>query len=313
MDSLLSSLLSSAQAYLAPGGSSEASVELTNALGAVDRLIKEWTTIKLPLGSKVLAEWTSLLLPVLVPLLEELGQREGEELRAGRALKAVSRLAVWDWARRRPAGDEGGASEREARAALVFGLAVRLLGQKVGERAALLAEMRAAGSNASEGARERLKALTAFVKGSLKFLRVRPRLSSARRLALSRLTCPTSLPLAHPPAPQRMQEASPGEFASLPECSAVVLHLWTRTQAGLVGDFHAGPSHARPTRRTVLLTLQPGTLPPSQRTRRALTGQTSSRSQRSSSSRTSCPRGRPSTTTVGHQHPPVSLHAARLT
>lgn len=171
----LNALIASAQTHLSSDpSSSPAEPGLMNALVALNRLVKEWTTIKLPLGSKVLAEWAALLLPVLVPLLEELGRRPADTRLATWTAKTVGRLAVWDWSRLASSKDPDG----PARAHLVFGLVVGQLGAKVAERSALLGAMRASEEARGEDARRRLAELTAFVKGALKYLRVR-RLASS--------------------------------------------------------------------------------------------------------------------------------------
>lgn len=44
-------------------------IVLRNCLWCLNRVVKEWSTFKLPLGNKTMAEFVQLLIPVLLPLL----------------------------------------------------------------------------------------------------------------------------------------------------------------------------------------------------------------------------------------------------
>lgn len=276
MTHLLNTLLSSAQAHLSSPTSS--SPALLNSLTLLSRLLKEWTTIKLPLGTKVFTEWVTLWMPVLVPLLEQLGQRENEPKLAWWCFKCVSRLVVWDYSKLASSKSP----ETAERATVVFALAVGQLGAFVQRRSALLDRMRTdEGARGQEG-RARLKELTAIVKSGLKYLRVRApsflcTRKPARILTQGNLLCFVST--------QRMQEANPGEFASLPEANSVILHLWNLTRSHLDGDFHAGSSSSRPSLLPTVEGLSPDFVlffsllwMERQRTKRAPSGRTTSKS-----------------------------------
>lgn len=77
LEQLVSPLVAAATSRLAaPSPSSQDRYVLRNCLWCLNRVVKEWATFKLPLGTKVMGEFVQRLMPVLVPLLGALSELE---------------------------------------------------------------------------------------------------------------------------------------------------------------------------------------------------------------------------------------------
>lgn len=85
LDQLLNPLVASATSRLAsspPSPSTSDRFVLRNCLWCLNRVVKEWSTVRLPIGTKVMGEFVPKLMPVLGPLLGALAElpREGMQV-----------------------------------------------------------------------------------------------------------------------------------------------------------------------------------------------------------------------------------------
>lgn len=99
-----------------PAAATAGAIELRNSLAAINRLVKEWTTIRLPVGAQTLGDWQGTLLPVLASLLDRLltrrQQQQQQQQRANVEAAAAAAADDNDEGSTGGVGEEGGRRRR---------------------------------------------------------------------------------------------------------------------------------------------------------------------------------------------------------
>ncbi|KAL7414820.1 armadillo-type protein [Mrakia frigida] len=191
-----------ASASTAVSATSPDRIVLRNCLWCLNRVVKEWASFKLPLGTKVMGEFVQLLIPILLPLLgalvdlpHDVDIPEDTES-AMLCFKIVSRLSVWEWAKPAPQRLPDAAE----RITNVFQITTSHLTSVISTRSSLLSHLRT--SQTPSGGRLMLKYLSKHVGALIKHIR-------------------------------RLEDTNPKGFSSIPGANEVVLQLWGNVKATL--------------------------------------------------------------------------------